>query len=239
MDDIIYEKDYRSRPQDEADERSSRIFDQAVNGGFFASFQAEMDKIPKVIVPEDKANYEDLLDKCDQFVKRYRGQIRGVVDYHHWHSEIVMTLAFAEFCDPEDLAFLREITEKSHSVTFEPTENGGIRVRIFICYFEELMTAEHKGYLRYYAITEDEKLSDMLGMPSLPPEMNEAAQRMKEILDAFEEETEYDRTTIFKALLERMSKVEKEDQTLDMMVAFAERLLEMVLNEENNPDTEE
>ena len=79
----------------------------------------------------------------------------------------------------------------------------------------------------------------MLGMPSLPPEMNEAAQRMKEILDAFEEETEYDRTTIFKALLERMSKVEKEDQTLDMMVAFAERLLEMVLNEENNPDTEE
>ena len=132
-----------------------------------------------------------------------------------------------------------EITEKSHSVTFEPTENGGIRVRIFICYFEELMTAEHKGYLRYYAITEDEKLYDMLGMPSLPPEMNEAAQRMKEILDAFEEETEYDRTTIFKALLERMSKVEKEDQTLDMMVAFAERLLEMVLNEENNPDTEE
>ena len=153
MDDIIYEKDYRQKAEDEADVRRVQILDRAINGGFFKAYKNEMDKIPKYIVPEDKANYEYLLEQCDKFAERFRGQLRGIVDYHKWHSEIVMTLPFAEFGDPEDRAFLAEIAEKSHSVTFESSEDGGIRVRIFICYFDELMTDEHKDYLKYNAIT--------------------------------------------------------------------------------------
>lgn len=239
MDDIIFEKDYRQKADDEADKRSGKILDQAVSGGFFETYQKEMDKIPKYIVPEDKANYEYLLERCDRFTERYHGRIRGIVDYHRWHSEIVLTLPFAEFGDPEDRAFLAEIAEKSHSVTFESSEDGGIRVHIFICYFDELMTEEHKEYLKYNAIMDDEVLASLLGIKMLSPEMNETAQRLKEILDCFEKETQYDRTTVFKALLDRMKKVDEEKQTLEMMVAFAERLLENVLTGENEPDTEE
>lgn len=239
MDNIIYEKDYRQKAYDEEDVRRAKILDQAIQGGFFEAYGKELDKIPKYIVPEDKANYEYLLQRCEEFVERFRGHIKGVIDYQKWHSEIIMTLPFAEFGDPEDRAFLAEIAEKSHSVTFEPSENGGIRVRIFICYFNELMTEEHKGYLKYNAIMNDEALASLLGMEMLSPEMVESTLRLKEILDCFEEETEFDRTTIFKALLARMQKVDEEKRTLEMMVAFAEALLEKILNGELDPDTEE
>lgn len=239
MDNIIYEKDYRQKAYDEEDVRRAKILDQAIQGGFFEAYGKELDKIPKYIVPEDKANYEYLLQRCEEFVERFRGHIKGVINYQKWHSEIIMTLPFAEFGDPEDRAFLTEIAEKSHSVTFEPSENGGIRVRIFICYFNELMTEEHKGYLKYNAIMNDEALASLLGMEMLSPEMVESTLRLKEILDCFEEETEFDRTTIFKALLARMQKVDEEKRTLEMMVAFAEALLEKILNGELDPDTEE
>lgn len=239
MDDIIFEKDYRHKEDSEEDIRRAQILDQAITGGFFDTYKSAMDKIPKYIVPEDKANYEYLLDRCDKFVERYRGHIKGIVDYHKWHSEIVLTLPFAEFGDPEDRAFLAEIAEKSHSVTFEPSENGGIRVRVFICYFDELMSADHKAYEKYNAIMGDETLASLLGMKMLSPEMTETTQRLKEILDCFEEETQYDRTTIFKALLDRMQKVDEETRTLDTMVAFAEALLERILNNETDPDAEE
>lgn len=239
MDNIIYEKDYRQKAYDEEDVRRAKILDQAIQGGFFEAYGKELDKIPKYIVPEDRANYEYLLQRCEEFVERFRGHIKGVIDYQKWHSEIIMTLPFAEFGDPEDRAFLAEIAKKSHSVTFEPSENGGIRVRIFICYFNELMTEEHKGYLKYNAIMNDEALASLLGMEMLSPEMVESTLRLKEILDCFEEETEFDRTTIFKALLARMQKVDEEKRTLEMMVAFAEALLEKILNGELDPDTEE
>ena len=176
MDDIIFEKDYRQKEDSEEDIRRAQIFDRAITGGFFDTYKSAMDKIPKYIVPEDKANYEYLLDRCDKFVERYRGHIRGIVDYHKWHSEIVLTLPFAEFGDPEDRAFLAEIAEKSHSVTFEPSENGGIRVRVFICYFDELMSADHKAYEKYNAIMDDETLASLLGMEMLSPEMMETTQ---------------------------------------------------------------
>ena len=236
IEDIIYEKDYRQRPADEADLRSSQILEQAINGGFFEAYKKEMDAIPKVIVPEDKANYEYLLERCDEFAERHRGYIKGVVDYHKWQSEIVMTLSFAEFDDPEDLAFLGEIAKKSHTVTFEPSEEGGIRVRIFINYFDELMTDDHRAYVQYNAIMDDERLATALGMDMLSPEQEEAAQRLKEILDRFDAETTFDRTTVFKALLARMSKVDKEHLSLDMMVAFAEKLLEITLEKEDEVD---
>ena len=84
-------------------------------------------------------------------------------------------LPFAEFDDSEDLAFLKEIAEKSQTVCFSPDEEGGIRVHIFINYFEELMSAEHKSYIEYDAIMQDKKLSELLGIPELSDEEKELA----------------------------------------------------------------
>ena len=109
MDDIIFEKDYRETESAEYDKWCDEVFDRAVNGGMLKAYSEAMDKIPKIIVPEDKKNYEYLLERCDAFVKQHRGFIKGIVDYHRWHAEINMFLPFAEFDDSEDLAFLKEM----------------------------------------------------------------------------------------------------------------------------------
>lgn len=232
MEDIIYEKDYRNKPETEEDKRHSAIFEQAVKGGFFKTYKEEMDKIPKVIVPKDKENYEYLLNRCDEFVQRHRGRIRGILDYHQWHSEILMYLSFAEFCDPEDLAFLGEIADKAHSVTFEPCEEGGIRVRIFICYFEELMSEDHEAYLRYNAIAQDDALSALLGLPNLTPEQEEVASRIDDVLNQIEEVTDISKETAFIAVLDRLKKEPKEEWTLERMELFLTALLYKTLNGE-------
>lgn len=111
MDDIIFEKDYRETESAEYDKWCDEVFDRAVNCGMLKAYSEAMDKIPKIIVPEDKKNYGYLLERCDAFVKQHRGYIKGIVDYHRWHAEINMFLPFAEFDDSEDLAFLKEIAE--------------------------------------------------------------------------------------------------------------------------------
>ena len=82
MDDIIFEKDYRETESVEYDKWCDEVFDRAVNGGMLKAYSEAMDKIPKIIVPEDKKNYEYLLERCDSFVKQHRGYIKGMVDYH-------------------------------------------------------------------------------------------------------------------------------------------------------------
>jgi len=108
--------------------------------------------IPKVIVPEDKANYEYLLAKCDEMAKRWGGKIRGIVDYQKWDAHIYLTLPFAEFGCDEELALLKEIAEKSHSVTFSATKDGKVELNIFFYYFQEIADKR--------AIFEEEILKD-------------------------------------------------------------------------------
>lgn len=220
MDDIIFEKDYRETESAEYDKWCDEVFDRAVNCGMLKAYSEAMDKIPKIIVPEDKKNYEYLLERCDAFVKQHRGYIKGIVDYHRWHAEINMFLPFAEFDDSEDLAFLKEIAEKSQTVCFSPDEEGGIRVHIFINYFEELMSAEHKSYIEYDAIMQDKKLSELLGIPELSDEEKELALKMKGILDRIDEETRIDRTTAFRAVLDKMTKEPEENWSLHYMCAL-------------------
>ena len=239
MDDIIFEKDYRETESAEYDKWCDEVFDRAVNCGMLKAYSEAMDKIPKIIVPEDKKNYEYLLERCDAFVKQHRGYIKGIVDYHRWHAEINMFLPFAEFDDSEDLAFLKEIAEKSQTVCFSPDEEGGIRVHIFINYFEELMSAEHKSYIECDAIMQDKKLSALLGIPELSDEEKELALKMKGILDRIDEETRIDRTTAFRAVLDKMTKEPEENWSLHYMATLLEALLYFMLNEGNEKIDEE
>ena len=54
MDDIIFEKDYRETESAEYDKWCDEVFDRAVNCGMLKAYSEAMDKIPKIIVPEDK-----------------------------------------------------------------------------------------------------------------------------------------------------------------------------------------
>ena len=87
------------------------------------------------------------------------------------------------------------------------------------------------------AIMQDETLAAMLGVEDgLSPEMEVFTERMNAVLDRFESETEYDRTTVFKAVLEKVSREDEDGQTIERMVALAEALLEKVLHEKTGMD---
>ena len=227
MDDIIYEQDYTRYERTAETERAEAIFNQAIDGGFFKAFADAMDKIPKIIVEKDKENYEYLLDRLDAVAKRKHGRIRGIVDYHKWESHIEVFLPFLGFESPEDLELMKEIAEKAHAVTVSPYEDG-VRLYIMNNYFEELMTDAHQDYLKFDAIMQDEKLVSMLGVPQLSEEEQYYADRLNAVLDRFEEETDYDRTTVFQAVLAKVMKEDEENQTLERIVVIAETLAEAI-----------
>lgn len=233
MENEIYERDYQAQENTPENEMANAIFDRAMNGSFLRDYTAAMDAIPKVIVPKDKENYEYLLKRCDEIAKRWHGHIKGTVDYQHWDSRIELALPCMEFGDPEELSLLREIAEKAHLVTFTANESGGINLSIMINYFEELMTEEHRGYLEYEAIMNDEQLASMLNMPTLSSEDEAVAQRINDILDRFEAETDVDKTTAFRAVLDYMKKQDEGKLSLEYMAAYLEYLLEKILNGEN------
>lgn len=234
MENIVFEKNYE-RPQED-NSYCTAVFDQAMEGGFFQRYCDMMSKVPKIIVPQDKENYEYLLNRCDQYARQHFGRIYAVVDYQRWHSEINLYLPMLEFDDETDMSLLRDIGEKAHYVNISHEPDGGFCLHIMINYFEEIMSDMGKDFIQYEAIEQDEKLSSMFYMPELSPEDNEVCQYIKELLDRFDEETDVDRTTAFKAVLDKIGTLDDEHQNLEYMARMLEALLYMVLEEQKGED---
>ena len=135
MNNEIYEADYRRREEPAEIPDALEI---AAKTGFFKTYSDIMRRLPKVIVPQDKMHYEDLLLKLDAFAKRRHGSIRGVVSYDHWDSHIYVTLPFFEFSDKEEHKLLADLESKAHTVTFTVTEDGMIQLAVMINYFDEI-----------------------------------------------------------------------------------------------------
>lgn len=225
MEDIIFERDYHEEHEKNRDSRECQILNQALNGGFFKNYSDAMDAIPKVIVPEDKANYEYLLKRCDEMAHRLGGKIRGIVDYHKWSSKIDVNLPYFEFGSEDELEFMKEISGKAHYVLFEPNKDGGIRLHIMVNYFQELMTDEHQDYLKWEAVMKDETLANMLGMSTeVSAELEEYLNKMNDLLSEFEA-TGLDRTSAFKLMLNRVTLKEDEEQTLEALLEVGEEIL--------------
>ena len=229
MENIEFERNYEKQSVGAEDKF---LFEQMVApGGFFESFQKKLDAIPKVIVPEDKANYEYLLEKCDIFAQRNFGRIHGVVDYTHWDAHIDVIVPMLEFCDPEDMALLKDIGEKAHYLTVDLVEDGRYRVHIRINYFQELITDEYEEYLKIKTLQENEKLAEMLE-PDLTPEQEALLEVTQGILDRFDEETSVDRNTAFRAVVEFIVREGGDRTDLEKIAALLTFLLEKVLDEE-------
>lgn len=236
MENIVFERNYEL-PKEE-DTLSSAIFERAfAPGGFFEEYTKKMDAIPKVIVPEDKANYEYLLERCNGFAQKHHGSIRGVVDYRHWDSHIELFLPMLEFDDEEDMELLRDIGEKAHylSVTHEDVK---YHVYILINYFQELMSDEYEDYLKYETIMQDSALAALLNISELSEEDKATAQLIIELLDRFDDETSVDRTTAFRAVVDYLVKEKSTDITVERIAAMLMMLLEKILDEEKHGDSE-
>lgn len=152
----IYEADYR---RSDVPAGSTSAFDIAVETGFFKKYNDIMRSIPKVIVPEDKKNYEELLQKLDALAKRRGGMIRGIVSYEKFDSHIYITLPFFEFSHEEEHKLLAELESKAHSLTFTVTDDGMIELSVMINYFEELGNTDNVFDMALYG---NEKLTEAL-----------------------------------------------------------------------------
>ena len=82
---------------------------------------------------------------------------------------------------------------------------------------------------------EDEELASMFDIPESSPEEEAVVQLINEILDRFDNETQVDRTTAFKAALNYVMQQDKEEEkSLEGIAATLTVLLEKVLDEEQN-----
>ena len=229
MENIEFERNYEKQSVGAEDKF---LFEQMVApGGFFESFQKKLDAIPKVIVPEDKANYEYLLEKCDIFAQRNFGRIHGVVDYTHWDAHIDVIVPMLEFCDPEDMALLKDIGEKAHYLNVDLVDVGGYRLHIRINYFQELITDEYEEYLKIKTLQENEQLAELVE-PDLTPEQEALLEIIQGILDRFDDETSVDRNTAFRAVVEFIVREGGDRTDLEKIAALLTFLLEKVLDEE-------
>ena len=160
MENEIFERDYRGTENKETlSPNEQKIWDYAVESGVFKAYDEAMRKKPKYIVREDKEAYEDLLSRLDFYAMRKHGKIKGIVDYEKYESHIYVELPHFEVCFPIDFALLSDIATKTHNVTFQASEYGGIRLSIRINYFDEIENTEN---VLTDCIMEDEKLVEML-----------------------------------------------------------------------------
>ena len=238
MENEIFDRNYET--DDGCSERAAAIFDLiCAPGGFLAKIGDKLDAIPKVIVPEDKKNYEYLLNRCDDFVRRHHGRIHAEVDYKQWDAHIDLYLPMVEFDDPDDMSLLKDIGEKAHYLTISPQEGGGFRIHIIINYFQELMSDGEAEFLKYETLMEDDELASYFEtMPTFSPEEDALITLIRETLDRIENEAHIDRTTAFSAALDYMQKNRDPDGNDDMkrLSVILLYILEKSLDEQNTEE---
>ena len=156
MENILYEHDYAEERRIELEKAdtspSALVFDRAVDTGFFHAYSVAMQKLPKIINPVWKANYEYVRDICDHMAKKWGGKIRAEVRYDKWDAIIDLTLPFIEFGCPEELEQLKEIASRTDSVTFNP-DGTGVRLHIFCYYFDDVASDDEKDEVFLDTIT--------------------------------------------------------------------------------------
>lgn len=228
MENLVFERDYtKNRERTSDDDQLPDILKQVVSGGFLESYIDAINAVPKVVVPEYKANYEYVLNVCDDLAKYWDGSVRGVVDYKHWEASITLIIPYAEFISPEDLQPLRDIAERSHGVSIRPVD-GSIHIHIYNRYFKNLISEEEKDYIAYDCIMKDKKLANMLGLSTdLSPELQLFVDHMNGVLDTLEETTGEDRTDIFKMFLVRVNSIIGEgDDIVEIMEQVAQDMID-------------
>lgn len=205
MEDIIFERDYTAENETAYEEGSVDILEQSIVGGFFERFYTSLKQVPKIIVPEYKADYDHLLNACDVLAKQSGGTIRGVVSYQLWEAVIELLLPHAEFATTENLLLLKDIAEKAQSVIFSTTETGKISLRLYVHYFEDLISDSDRNYLEYTAIMQDPKLVELIKEKTeISPELQLFADFLIMFLYSVAQATELDYATIFDEFLNRM-----------------------------------
>lgn len=132
--------------------------------------------------------------------------------------------SFFEFSSPADLELLKEISEKTHYVLFQPVEDGWTKLSIRINYFDELASSSELNSIFREAIESDDVLADSLSALLIPdtakPKVDEFTNKIKQL----ESMTGLDTEAVLEYLFKR---VELENLTDDK---GAERIIQSLLD---------
>lgn len=205
MDNLVFERDYSDSFKELPDDSHfDNVLLQALSGGFLSSYAEALNAVPKVIIPEYQANFDYVLQLCDDLAETWGGSVRGEISFERWDATIDVIVPCVDFTSPEDLQYLREIAEKSHGVTIKPADDG---ILIHICnrYFEDCISDEKRKHIAYECILKDKKLSEMLGLTKeLPPEFQPVVAYLNKLLNTIEKDTGKGREEIVEEFLCRM-----------------------------------
>ena len=140
MENIYYTRDYRTE-KGEAAERSAaegqEILQRLADSGIVQTYSKFLSRLPKVVVPKDKAAFERLVPKLDRLAQRHHGKIQAVVDYTDWQSNIDVYLPFFECTCPEEYELLRDIAESTNYFVVS-AEGEQTHLHIMINYFDDI-----------------------------------------------------------------------------------------------------
>ena len=137
-----YKQDYRRQRQE-----YHRMMDGAGHGEAFdlikeLGIMSDIDKrflaLPHVINPAIKLAYDKCLLMLDSWAMLKGGRIKGEVSYEHFDAVITVIFPFFEFLEGSSIEYLRFLTMYARNVTFQPTDDGNIELRVYFDYFEDI-----------------------------------------------------------------------------------------------------
>ncbi len=134
------ERDYR-RAEPSSDEKAVEFVRSLREKGFFTLYEAMCARMTRVVVPEHQAAFERLVGLLDRLARTRGGRIRANVDTTVFEASAEVILPFFEFGNPEEKALLRLLPD-AYNVSFEPTDDGCVRLRVIAPYFEMVLPEE-------------------------------------------------------------------------------------------------
>ncbi len=160
MDNIIFDKDYTEQSATQQSETGALLMEELKHTQVLENYQAKLDAMPKIVSPQAKARYDELLARLDQFAADHRGAITGVVSYKNWEATITVKLPFLEFSSENRL--LLKIASYADYVVIEANADGGVRLKVAIDYFEHLVSREEKIALLQEEVSQDPQVAALL-----------------------------------------------------------------------------
>lgn len=144
----VYVKDYS------VDGKLQKLPEELKEGAeLIRGYSEFMRVLPKKVSARKKAQYEQLLDRCDRLAASEGGKIRAMVDEEQAEAWIEVTLPFLEFTCAAELQLLVNISKAAEYMKIDATEDEEICLMIRLPYFNTYIS--EKNLDRIFSRSED------------------------------------------------------------------------------------
>lgn len=92
-------------------------------------------ELPFVTDREAAAEFDRMVEACDEMMKEFSGKLTAVVDYESHEASITMECVYVEFIIGEFMDTLLELVATATQIRFEPTVKDYLRISIDMPYF--------------------------------------------------------------------------------------------------------